>query len=179
MRNNQNSCYAYNRERKITCHGKSSKLLIVFALILSCTLFIPGITNATTHYINGTSGNDANDGSQSSPWKTIAKANSTLVAGDNVYIEAGTYRETIQPVNSGTYGNYITYARLGTDEVVITRDKLNTKNVAYGAILTGRDYIELDGLTIKDFQESWIEMKPSSYCIIKNCTFGEYFSFCN
>ena len=42
-------------------------------------------------------GNDANNGSQVSPWKTLFKATSTVItAGDTIFVNAGTYTETQQ-----------------------------------------------------------------------------------
>lgn len=47
-------------------------------------------------YISPT-GNDANNGSQASPWKTLFKATSTVTnAGDTIFVNIGTYTETQQ-----------------------------------------------------------------------------------
>ncbi len=64
---------------------------------------------AGTYYISP-AGSDSNPGSQSQPWRTIQKAADSLVAGDTVYILAGTYREGVTPQNSGSPGSPITYA---------------------------------------------------------------------
>lgn len=45
-----------------------------------------------TYYIS-TTGNDTNSGTIGSPWKTLAKASTTLNAGDTVYIRGGTYAD--------------------------------------------------------------------------------------
>jgi len=74
------------------------------------------------YYVNATDGDDAKDGlSEANAWKTIGKANSTLVAGDTVYIMNGTYNETIAPTNSGTEGNPITYAVYPGHTATLTR----------------------------------------------------------
>ena len=74
-------------------------------------------------------GNDTTgDGSLATPWATIQKACDTLVAGEGVYIRAGTYTEDIstspdagvrgiKPQNSGTLGNPITYEGYPGDAV--------------------------------------------------------------
>src|SRR5947209_781041 len=36
--------------------------------------------SAVVYYVDGNNGNDSNSGTASAPWKTISKANSTLVA---------------------------------------------------------------------------------------------------
>jgi len=53
----------------------------------------------STYYI-ATSGSNSNGGSISSPFLTLAKGLSVMVAGDTLYIRGGTYTETI---NSNSY----------------------------------------------------------------------------
>jgi len=48
-----------------------------------------------TFYISPT-GNDTNNGSQASPWKTLFKATSTVTSGNTIFVNAGTYTETQQ-----------------------------------------------------------------------------------
>ena len=49
---------------------------------------------AATYYVDNTGGNDANDGlSVGNAWETIQKGLSTIVAGDTLYVRAGTYSE--------------------------------------------------------------------------------------
>ncbi len=65
----------------------------VFLLLIS--LFICGITNATTYYISP-SGNDATgNGTIGNPWRTLSKATQTVTTfGDVIHVLAGTYTET-------------------------------------------------------------------------------------
>lgn len=46
-----------------------------------------------TYYIS-TTGNDANNGSQASPWKTLSKALSSVSSGNTIHVTAGTYTES-------------------------------------------------------------------------------------
>ena len=52
-------------------------------------------------YFVKTNGSDFNDGTESSPFKTISKAASVAVAGDTVTVFGGTYREWVRPQNGG------------------------------------------------------------------------------
>ncbi|MBQ7257561.1 MAG: right-handed parallel beta-helix repeat-containing protein [Abditibacteriota bacterium] len=45
--------------------------------------------------------NDKNPGTKEKPWKTINHAAQVLKAGERVIIHKGTYRETINPINTG------------------------------------------------------------------------------
>ena len=65
-------------------------------ILLIISLFLCGITNATTYYISPT-GNDATgNGSAANPWKTLFKATSTATGtGDIIHVNAGAYTETL------------------------------------------------------------------------------------
>jgi parallel beta-helix repeat protein len=87
------------------------------ALIIAF-LFFSTIASATDYYISS-SGNDANNGlSSSTPWKTIAKVNSTfslLKPGDRILFNRGdTFYGTITVNKSGSAGNPITLGAYGS-----------------------------------------------------------------
>lgn len=60
-----------------------------------------------TYYISQSSGNDNNDGSINSPWKTLSKLSSAgLQAGDTVYFKRGdTWSAVLNVPASGTDDN--------------------------------------------------------------------------
>ncbi|NDP27994.1 MAG: RICIN domain-containing protein, partial [Flavobacterium sp.] len=72
---------------------KAKTLLLRFTVLLFA-LFIGQIMQATNYYV-ATNGNDNNNGSSGSPWKTIGKACATVGAnqGHIIYIGAGTFYE--------------------------------------------------------------------------------------
>jgi hypothetical protein len=86
------------------------------------TATIGGTCNATAHletftfYVDSANGSDSNPGTQSLPWKTIAKVNSTtLTPGQSVgFKRGGMWRETLTPGQSGTVENPITFAPYGS-----------------------------------------------------------------
>ena len=97
--------------------------------------------SATTYYVRK-DGNDSNSGTYNTPagaWLTIQKAANTMMAGDTVLVQAGTYYEMVQPANSGASGNPITYKAEGT--VVI--DGQNTRTRSFELI--GVNYIVIEG----------------------------------
>jgi parallel beta-helix repeat protein len=86
-------------------------------------LFFNTIASATDYYISST-GNDSNNGlSSSTPWKTIAKVNSSfssLKPGDRILFNRGnTFYGTLVVTASGSAGNPITIGAYGTGETPI------------------------------------------------------------
>ncbi len=138
--------------------------VIGFSITWSSALF------GAEYYVAST-GQDSNPGTESSPWKTIDKANSTLRAGDTVYIRKGQYDDPIEPTVSGSAGNYITYRAYPGEEPVIT----NTKTAIN---LDGRDYIRVDGINVDGKQlwtnasvDRWVSLRDSNYNIVENGDF--------
>ena len=69
-------------------------------MLVLASIAIPSTSFATTYYVSP-GGNDASAGSQAAPWRTIAKANATLNAGDAVILAPGTYTDQIYPARNG------------------------------------------------------------------------------
>lgn len=84
-------------------------------LLVLCTSFL----TATDYYV-AKDGNDANDGTEATPFLTVNKAASMMTAGDVCYIKAGIYREIINPANGGTAAAPITFRAFGEDQVTIS-----------------------------------------------------------
>lgn len=139
---------------------------------------------AATYYVKPT-GSDSNNGTSSATaWKTIGKANSTMVAGDVVRIDPGTYSESIAPVNSGTSSARITYMGNIANPAGVVASNID---------LSGDDYISIKGVTVTG--DISIEANDSGnaslrdsvlycvgqralyasgawYCVVANCRIG-------
>jgi len=113
-----------------------------------------------TYYVDGTTGNDSNPGTQALPWKTIQKAANTLRAGDTVNVNAGTYNERVNITTySGSSGSLISFVAQGTVQCQgfrITRNFIQVKGFSVTAILPGWR------------QEAYGFYVEGSNCIIEN-----------
>jgi hypothetical protein len=120
---------------------------------------------------NNLGASDQNSGSISQPWRTITKANSTLVAGDIVYIKAGTYNDTtIAPVHSGTSEDKrITYRNFENDVVTIS----NAVTYSVGLRLDARSYITVHGINFTQQHRFLYIRSGSSNNIIAYCNFDD------
>ena len=119
---------------------------------------------APTYYYVAPTGNDSSPGTESQPWRTIGKANSTMQPGDTVYVREGTYtNQRIQPANSGTSGNYMSY--LAYPGETPTLDLSGNPAIH----IQNRDYIKVDGFIIEaNGQSSWINAEYANHNIISN-----------
>ncbi|MBN2359753.1 MAG: right-handed parallel beta-helix repeat-containing protein [Deltaproteobacteria bacterium] len=80
----------------------------------------------TEYYVAANGGSDSYDGrsaafqgGSSGPWQTIRHAVSTVTAGATVYVRAGTYHETIDPVRSGSADNWIAFRNYPGEQPLI------------------------------------------------------------
>jgi len=140
---------------------------IAFLLLISAFI-IPSQVLAIEYYVdqNQPNANDQNPGTSALPWKTITKANQTLVAGDTVYIKAGTYTSYIAPNTSGFSANRITYRNYGTDIVTIS-------GTAYAVYLNGKSYITVHGIHATNLPNFLYIINGSSYNIIAYSKFDQ------
>jgi hypothetical protein len=70
---------------------------------LAILALVTGNAFATTYYV-ATTGSDSNPGDVAQPWRTLQHAANTVVAGDTVIVEDGTYVEAFNISGSGHTG---------------------------------------------------------------------------
>ena len=100
-------------------------------------------------------GNDANDGTQAKPWRTIQKAANSAKPGDIVYVRGGTYKERIQINVSGTSTAPITFANYGTEVPVLDLTGV-TPGINLTAIIRipSRSYVTVKGFELRNYKTS-------------------------
>jgi hypothetical protein len=105
-------------------------------------------TDGMIYYVAPT-GNDEYPGSITYPWRTIQKAADTLVAGDTIYIRAGTYSEQVIPQNSGSAGQPITYAAYPGETVTLDGSGITLEDDLDGVFnVAGRSHVVVSGLLV-------------------------------
>ncbi|MEE9327248.1 MAG: right-handed parallel beta-helix repeat-containing protein [Cocleimonas sp.] len=92
------------------------KTKIILLLVSFLLLQTPVIA---TNYFVSKSGEDTNLGTENAPFLTITKATDRVIAGDTVFIKAGTYDERVVLKSSGTQGNRILIRNYAQDVVII------------------------------------------------------------
>jgi hypothetical protein len=125
-------------------------------------------------YYVATNGNDSNPGTQSQPWRTIQKAANTLIAGDTVYVRAGTYSETVTPQNSGTASGSITYRAYSGETVVVDGGSSRSEGFS---LTNHQSYIVIDGFTIQGQTWGGVSLFGTSHVVIRNNTIRNWTTF--
>ena len=143
---------------------------VILAVLGFFFISLPTIVSAATYYINPSSGNDANVGTSTSvPWKTLNKANTTMVAGDTVNLMTGTFSgstQKISPSNSGTAGNPITYQRQAGATVTFS----GTDRYIH---IIGKQYIVIRGpVTFNGPINQWAVLQNADNCTIRDSIFN-------
>lgn len=90
----------------------ASKVSNIISLIVN---IVTSSTGVRTFYVSSSSGDDANPGTLSQPWKTIAKVNATtFAAGDHILFKNGdTFTGTLVADNDGNSTSRIVYGNYG------------------------------------------------------------------
>jgi hypothetical protein len=111
-------------------------------------------------YVVSSGGNDGAAGTIAAPWRTLAKANATLTAGDTVLVRAGTYADRIAPSRSGASGSPIVYRAYPGELAVVSGPDDTDLNLVYlngswvvieGFTFRNQDYFDLPGK-----QDYWV-----------------------
>lgn len=122
-------------------------------------------------YYVAPTGDNHNPGTIAFPWRTIQKAAETLVAGDTVYIRAGSYHEQVVPQNSGSAGQPITYAAYPGETATIDGSGVTLPDDLFGLFhISNKSHIIVSGLRVINAgphnDNAGIMVRDSSYITI-------------
>ena len=128
---------------------------------------------AATYYVDDTNGNNAYDGNQAKPWKTLGRAytwfagdGNKVQEGDTVLFRNGNYGQFKENTDDGAQyhilrTNWITYkADIGHTPI------LTSVNIKNSGTPYGNSYLVFDGFAIND----GVRFHYSNYLKVLNCT---------
>jgi hypothetical protein len=136
----------------------SDRLLGLSASLIGlAALLAAGSAQATDYYV-ATTGSDSNAGTMAAPFATLQKGVNTAVAGDTVYLRAGTYNITtpatsgagVNFTKSGTATNPINYFAYQGEVPVFdfTNMVISTSGYTHGFVINA-SYLHFKGLEIR------------------------------
>ena len=154
------------------------KIIIIISILIlfaECRIKSPDEINennddtASTEYYVSPDGNDSNNGSKNSPWRTIQHGLDDLNPGDTLNITAGTYHETLYLNRAGSEGQKILIKGQSADTTIL--DGINTKQDLF--FLENSEYIEISGFTFIRASRAGLRLSYSHHIEINNCIFAD------
>jgi len=122
-----------------------------------------------TSYFVSPFGDDTNDGTEVSPFKSIQKAADTAKAGETVFIKEGTYKERVELTNTGTKDKKIVFQNYARDIVIVDGSDINWSESGGGLFdLSEVSYIVLSGIEVRNSTHAGIYVDASHHITIKN-----------
>jgi hypothetical protein len=110
-------------------------------------------TSGRIAYYVATTGNDANAGTSSAPFRTINRAAQVAVGGDVVNIGNGTYQESVFVKNSGAATTPIVFQAQSRGGVVLTGGSYTFQAANFVGVMgsTPQKYITVKGLIFRSY----------------------------
>ena len=124
-----------------------------FIHCLVLIILIPTLLSAQSDFYVSPAGNDANDGSLATPWKTIQKAANTVTPGSTVHVRAGTYTEVVTINVSGSASGMITFQNYPGETPVLDAASLTVPPGDAGMFLIiDKSYITIRGFELQNYK---------------------------
>lgn len=131
-------------------------LIIALAILLGNHIDTQAIESV--YYVSPT-GNDANPGTATAPFRTFAKANSVLTAGSTLNIYAGTYNEQLKISKSGTSSAWITVKPVSGTVVI------DVNHAATFGLSLAASYVTVSNLEIRNSGDICVNMVGSNLTV--------------
>ena len=131
-------------------------LILAIAMILGNIIHTKAAGN--TYYVS-TTGNDANPGTASAPFRTFAKANSLLTAGSTLYIYAGVYNQQLKITKSGTSSAAITVSPVGGNVAI------DLQRLASPALEVRASYVTVSGLEVRNASDICVNLAGTNITV--------------
>lgn len=135
-------------------------LLIVVCIVIISFYFIyqnrsiDERTDDTYIYVSP-DGSDQNDGTISSPFRTLKQAALKATAGTTVFVREGTYYESLYVEHSGTKSKPINFKNYQDEKVIISGKHLKEPKEDTALIeIHNKDYITIQGFTVEELTTS-------------------------
>jgi hypothetical protein len=145
--------------------SRITSLILAGAMILGNIIHTQAAGSA--YYVSPT-GNDANPGTSSAPFKTFAKANSVLTAGSTLYIYAGVYNQQLKITKSGTSSAGISVKPVGGTVAV------DMNNATTAGLDIRASYVTVGGLEIRNSNDVCVNLLGSNITVdgivVHDCT---------
>ena len=132
--------------------------LTVFMLFV-CVFSAFGQPNVSSYV--STTGNDANPGTQTAPWRTIQHAADTARAGSTVNVREGIYEELVSINASGDASDgFITFRSYPGETAIVDAEHFTPSGRQGVLTIHNQSYIRIEGLEIRNFRTAEHRLAP-------------------
>ena len=162
---------------RLTGHQNYRTVPAGFIILLMITGWFTITTNTTfaaTYYLDAVNGNDNNAGTSSQPWKTLSKAENTVVNGDFCFLKSGNYGEV--------YINKKDLNRTGWNDGVTYKAQEGQSPVFSYLSISGAEnrYLTFDGIAIRGIAgKPCVQIADSSHIKLLNMDMKGFWSYHN
>jgi parallel beta-helix repeat protein len=118
---------------------------------------------AATYYV-ATSGNDANNGALSTPFRTISHGAAVAQAGDTVYVRTGVYNDLVRISSKGTAAAHVGIHAYPGEAPVI--DGTGTAASTDLVVFSNAQYVDFSGFEVRNSTHIGICVYPGSFLTI-------------
>ena len=119
-------------------------LILITFLIISISGILPAYAASNVYYV-AKNGSNSNPGTESQPWLTIQNAVNKVAAGDTIYVESGTYNETVSIISKPSS---ITIQAYPGNSPIIDGSGLSTGETGLVTI-RNTNYLTINGFEIR------------------------------
>ncbi len=140
------------------------KLLTLFALLVCVS---GAFAQPNGSFYVSTKGDDANPGTNASPWRTVQHAASTVRAGATVNVHGGMYEELVSINVSGNASDgFITFRSFPGETAIL--DAGHITPVGRSGILTihNQSYVRVEGFEIRNYRTAEHRVSPLGISVI-------------
>jgi hypothetical protein len=116
---------------------------------------------ANSYYVSPT-GSDSNPGTLGSPWKTLAKAASSVSSGDTVYLRAATWNEKLW-FSSKNYTSYVTFRNYPGESPILDGTGLALQYEEGIVQALNSSYIRVQGLHVQNSPNAGMDIFRSHH----------------
>jgi hypothetical protein len=114
-----------------------------------------------------TTGNDANPGTATAPWRTIQKAANSATPGSTVYVRGGIYRERVIVQVSGTAAlGPIVFRNVPGQIPILDGTGLTINDDRGGFYLANRSFVRIQGFEIRNYRTANPNHTPAGIWVI-------------
>lgn len=127
--------------------------------LLRLSVALSAGASAADYYVSP-AGQDASDGAEATPWRTLSHAVAQAVAGDTVSVKSGVYEERVVFPHSGSEDASIVFRAADGEAPIVDGTGLSVEGRQGLFELQDRSFIRIEGFSLRNFASSGRNQVP-------------------